>query len=572
MTKKIYTRLLLFACLIAAFGSCTNEKSHENARRQLSILIISGSNNHEWQSTTAHLQKMYEENGLFKVEITENPDTLSYTIFKQYDAVVSNWNAWPENTRRWPAETESGLLKYIDEGGGFALFHAASAAFYDWEAYQKLVGSTWGDSTRHGKIAPFKVSIKDQYHPVTQGLADFWIADELWVNSATQPDIHILAEALSDTANNGRGMMEPVVLMNTYGKGHIFHNILGHNVRAMKNTGWKTLMLRGTEWAATGEVTIPIPAQLELEKPSNTQGLSWHQTDTTLALLRGETILWQYNYNTQKGKPFFHPVTIGGVPATWLSPEDHPWHLGLWHSWKYINGVNYWEYDQTPGTPQWNYTGITELRDIQIEESDDFSCIIILSLAYHVSGGPDLLQEQQIINITSPDENDLFSIDYSFQWTAVQDSITLDRTPLPNEPDGKEWGGYAGLSIRFSPDYYNPEFINSDGSTEMKHGATMAWKYYGLKNIKGNPVGMAIFDDPSNLNHPTPWYATNSEDHPFYYFSPAPLFYKPYKMNTGDELSLRYRVKCYSGRTTMQQLEQEYSDFKNSYQNPKISQ
>ncbi len=548
---------LLFTVVL--FYQCS---AHQGSYSKLKLLILSGSNNHEWQATTDYIQSVYTTSGRFTAEITENPDTLTYEVFKRYDAVVSNWNSWPENTRRWPVATETGLMKFIDEGGGFALFHAANAAFYDWEDYQKLVGSTWGDSTRHGKIMPFKVSIKDQTHPVTAGIADFWITDELWVHSATQPDIHILAEAYSDTSNSGRGMMEPVVLFNTRGRGRVFHNILGHNERAMKNTGWKTLMLRGTEWAATGKVTIPVPVELALENPSKTHDLSWHETDTTLALKRGETFLWQYNYNTQKGKPFFHPITIDGTPVTWLSPDDHPWHLGLWHSWKYINGVNYWEYDQSPGVAQWNYSGITELREIRIQKSDDFSCRLMLTMAYHEKGGDDLINEHCTITVSAPDEKDLLSIDYAFEWTALTDSVILNRTPLPNEPDGKDWGGYAGLSVRFSPDFFNPHFINSDGSTEMKHGAPMAWKYYELNALHGKETGLAIFDAPSNLNHPTPWFVTNSEDHPFYYFSPSPIFYKPHTMKTGEKLELRYRVKCYSGETTFQQLEQDYSDFK----------
>ncbi|MCK5704337.1 MAG: ThuA domain-containing protein, partial [Cyclobacteriaceae bacterium] len=111
---------------------------------------MTGSNNHEWKKTTPQLQKMYLESGRFEVAITEAPDTLTYDDFKQFDAIVSNWTAWPEHEYRWPKSTEVGLMRYIEEGGGFVLFHAASATFYDWAQYHELIGSTWGDSTTHG--------------------------------------------------------------------------------------------------------------------------------------------------------------------------------------------------------------------------------------------------------------------------------------------------------------------------------------------------------------------------------------------------------------------------------------
>ena len=60
--------------------------------------------------------------------------------------------------------------------------------------------------------------------------------------------------------------------------------------------------------------------------------------------MNNSDIIWQYNFNNRFGKPYFHPVRVKNSTLTCVSPPDHPWHLGLWFSWKYINGVNYWEY------------------------------------------------------------------------------------------------------------------------------------------------------------------------------------------------------------------------------------
>ena len=45
----------------------------------------------------------------------------------------------------------------------------------------------------------------------------------------------------------------------SYGKGRVFHTPMGHDVNAMRCVGFATTLLRGTEWAATGKVTLPIP-------------------------------------------------------------------------------------------------------------------------------------------------------------------------------------------------------------------------------------------------------------------------------------------------------------------------
>ena len=45
----------------------------------------------------------------------------------------------------------------------------------------------------------------------------------------------------------------------TYGKGKIFHTVLGHAVPEIVKDSFVTTFLRGAEWAATGKVTIPVP-------------------------------------------------------------------------------------------------------------------------------------------------------------------------------------------------------------------------------------------------------------------------------------------------------------------------
>src|SRR5215831_180075 len=85
----------------------------------------------------------------------------------------------------------------------------------------------------------------------------------------------------------------------------------------------------------------------------------WQRDDTSIAWRSGTNILWQFTFDPKKGKPFFHPV-VGrdGFSLTNFKPTDHPWHYGLWFSWKYINHVNYWEESRetghAEGATRWN--------------------------------------------------------------------------------------------------------------------------------------------------------------------------------------------------------------------------
>ena len=85
--------------------------------------------------------------------------------------------------------------------------------------------------------------------------------DELYANMrGPGENMTILASAYSDPENRGTGFHEPILMVLSYGEGRVFHTTLGHDVSAMSCVGFITTLLRGTEWAATGEVTQEVPA------------------------------------------------------------------------------------------------------------------------------------------------------------------------------------------------------------------------------------------------------------------------------------------------------------------------
>jgi len=258
LINVFFYRLILVSFTFALiFGFADHNKNGF-----IKVLLISGKNNHEWQKTSPAFKQIMEENGFSKVDITERPDTLKATDLKNYQVIASNWNAFPESTRKWGKVAEKAIMDFVNRGGGFVLFHAASAAHYDWPEYQQMVGATWGKNTHHGQIAPFEVKIQNAKHHVTKGMTNFMITDELWVEIDQHPGSEVLCSAFAPSSNKGRDQEEPVLICRKQGKGRCFYLVLGHDVAAMQNLGWKTLMQRGTEWAAIGKVTIPIPVEL----------------------------------------------------------------------------------------------------------------------------------------------------------------------------------------------------------------------------------------------------------------------------------------------------------------------
>lgn len=233
-----------------------------HARGKIKVLLLSGSNNHNWKKTTPAIRDILLESDLFEVEITEKPDLINAGLLSQYQLILSNWNDFPNQKCTWSVETKTAITDFVEEGGGIVFIHSASSAHTDWKKYQEISGASWGTNTRHGKVAPFEVKLKDVNHPITKGMSDFWISDELWVEMNNYNTCNVLGEAYASESNNGSGEMEPVMFEGKFGKGRSFNLILGHDEQVMKNIGFQTLLLRGAEWSATGKVKQKVPKGL----------------------------------------------------------------------------------------------------------------------------------------------------------------------------------------------------------------------------------------------------------------------------------------------------------------------
>jgi type 1 glutamine amidotransferase len=253
------------------------------AADKLKVLIIDGQNNHNWKATTPVMKDSLEATGRFAVDVATSPgkggDMGAFKPqFADYDVVVSNYNG-----QMWSPETQSALLEYVKNGGGFVVVHAANNSFGGWPEYNEMIGlGGWGgrnekhgpyvyfqdgkivrDESKggggsHGAQHEFQVVVRNSDHPVTKDMPSAWLhaKDELY-DSLRGPATHmtVLATAYSNKSKKH----EPMIFTIDYGKGRVFHTPMGHADYSMKCAGFQSTLARGTEWAATGEVTQEIP-------------------------------------------------------------------------------------------------------------------------------------------------------------------------------------------------------------------------------------------------------------------------------------------------------------------------
>ncbi|GHT23936.1 hypothetical protein FACS189419_08490 [Planctomycetales bacterium] len=282
-------------------------------------------------------------------------------------------------------------------------------------------------------------------------------------------------------------------------------------------------------------------------------------SDSQFALTSGGKTVWQFNADPKDaGEPYFHPLCVAGSPPlTMPKPADHPWHLAHWFSWKYINGVNYWETDKSGKSAGETYWDISkkELRP-------DGSAAVTLNIGYRPRGTQNepVLTEKREIDISAPDSDGTYSLDWTQTFTA-QSEVKLDRTPITGEPNGVSWGGYAGLGVRFSNALKEVKTVYAGTPTIKKTGKegtdsfcyvyhSPAMEQNGI--LDGKEYGIAIFPDPK-MPRSGDWYYIDAKD--FIYFSPVFLLQGHYTMQKGETLPLRYRVVVHKSRWNAAELE-----------------
>lgn len=259
---SVLSTLALGLALVAAAAGADRARAAD-AAPPLRVLIYSGLNNHDWRSTTPVLRALLAGCPRFgQVEVIDDPTRLDTATLAGYDVIVSNWTPYPDTRRIWSPETEAAFLDFIRQGGGFVVIHAAACTFQVWPDFQELIALTWkADYTAHGAYHTFKVAVADPQHPIARGLTDFYTTDELYhnmVHLAGTP-LQVVFTAFSAKDQGGTGKDEPMLVCTGLGQGRGVNLVLGHDAGAM-GAGFKTLLQRSAEWAATGAVTIPPPA------------------------------------------------------------------------------------------------------------------------------------------------------------------------------------------------------------------------------------------------------------------------------------------------------------------------
>jgi len=290
----------------------------------------------------------------------------------------------------------------------------------------------------------------------------------------------------------------------------------------------------------------------------------------------GGQLFTAYVFGDGASRPYCYPVLAAdGTPLTRDFPQkdtpgedrDHPWHRSILFEHSMINGVDFWNEGTGDIGRSPKEKGRT-VNDGAIETKDGAVGVLRARNRYVAPDGRLICRDERTLRFgRAPDGR---YIDYEITLRALPDQPLVfgdnkDGTmairlaqwlTMPHKYQKKDSGGAGHI-------------VTAKGVRDGAAWGTRAdWCDYYAERA-GKTYGVAIFDHPQNLRHPTWWMARD-----YGLFGANPFgwhdFEKEFKdqphqgdhtVPAGGSLTLRYRLYFHSGDAQAANLAQRYQEY-----------
>lgn len=144
-------------------------------------------------------------------------------------------------------EQLQGLDAAVRSGVGLGGVHGGMGdAFHGCLSYEWMTG---GHFVGHPYVGEYRVDITDDTHPIMAEMPESFLYNSEQYYMMIDPGIKVLAE--TDYVCENSTVKMPVVWVKSWGKGRVFYNALGHELREFNDyPAVRIMTVRGLLWAA----------------------------------------------------------------------------------------------------------------------------------------------------------------------------------------------------------------------------------------------------------------------------------------------------------------------------------
>jgi hypothetical protein len=286
----------------------------------------------------------------------------------------------------------------------------------------------------------------------------------------------------------------------------------------------------------------------------------------------GDKHVTSYNPGAEEGKPFFYPVigpTGENMTRHWPMKEgfedeatDHIHHRGMWYGLGSVNGHDFWHFAGDGGKKGKTFGAILHkgMKGVKMSR-DDIKFTVRSEWVADADREKRILSDERVFRLFYDKAGSLY-VDATITLIADNGDVTIH--------DDKEgaWSIRTIPTLRLEGDHAKGHIINSEGVADKPAwGKRAKWvDYFGVDRA-GKAVGIAIFDHPSNLRHPTWWHARH-----YGLFTANPFGQGNFESETekgagdhtipnGESLTFRYRTIFHEGNAEEAGVAASYEKF-----------
>lgn len=156
---------------------------------------------------------------------------------KTYDAIV-----FYDMPKSITEQDKTNYYKLLKLGKGMVFLHHSQCSYQDWEGYKTIVGGKYHEekntpqTSNYQHDVTFTVKISDPKHPVTRGLKDFEILDEVYGNTEVLPGVTPLLTTDHPQSSKIIGWTHQIE------KSRIVYIQPGHDKNAYQNAQYRQLV------------------------------------------------------------------------------------------------------------------------------------------------------------------------------------------------------------------------------------------------------------------------------------------------------------------------------------------
>jgi len=157
--------------------------------KKLNILVVTGGHGFD-QKSFFEMFDLFQNISYTELKQPEANSQLGTIDPKSFDAVV--FYDMPKTISEKEKESYHKLLKL---GKGLVFLHHSQCSYQEWDDYKNIVGGKYHEekntaaTSTYQHDVTFTVKIADSKHPVTRGIKDFEILDEVYGNTEVLPGV-----------------------------------------------------------------------------------------------------------------------------------------------------------------------------------------------------------------------------------------------------------------------------------------------------------------------------------------------------------------------------------------------